>query len=139
MKFRIKTGKSKIQSTMPSAFKLPFFRISVSVREYLPKSFIYYKPRDVVSGDFPWFFNKGNDIYIAVVDCTGHGVPGALLSFVGYFLLNNIVDHDRKMTASEVCDLLHFGVRKTLKQDSEEAEARDGMDIAFCKINHIDK
>jgi PAS domain S-box-containing protein len=110
-----------------------------SIREYLPRSFVYYKPRDVVSGDFPWFFNKGNDIYIAVVDCTGHGVPGALLSFVGYFLLNNIVDRDRKFSASEVCDLLHFGVRKTLKQDSEEAEARDGMDIAFCKINHVDR
>jgi len=110
-----------------------------AVREYLPKSFIYYKPRDVVSGDFPWFFTRGNDIYIAVVDCTGHGVPGALLSFVGYFLLNNIVDHDRKMSAAEVCDLLHFGVRKTLKQESEEAEARDGMDIAFCKINYMDK
>jgi PAS domain S-box-containing protein len=110
-----------------------------NVREYLPKSFIYYKPRDVVSGDFPWFFSSGEDIYIAAVDCTGHGVPGALLSFVGYFLLNNIVDRDRKITASEVCDLLHFGVRKTLKQESEEAEARDGMDIAFCKINHRDK
>ncbi len=110
-----------------------------SIREYLPKSFVYYKPRDVVSGDFPWFFNKGNDIYIAVVDCTGHGVPGALLSFVGYFLLNNIVDRDRKFSAAEVCDLLHFGVRKTLKQDSEDAEARDGMDIAFCKINHVDR
>src|SRR5512133_1471435 len=110
-----------------------------SVREYLPKSFIYYKPRDVVSGDFPWFFQRGNDIYIAAVDCTGHGVPGALLSFVGYFLLNNIVDRDKKFTASEVCDLLHFGVRKTLKQDSEEAEARDGMDIAFCKVNYHEK
>jgi PAS domain S-box-containing protein len=110
-----------------------------AVREYLPKSFIYYKPRDVVSGDFPWFFKRGNDIYIAAVDCTGHGVPGALLSFVGYFLLNNIVDRDRKITAAEVCDLLHFGVRKTLKQESEEAEARDGMDIAFCKINYFDR
>ncbi len=110
-----------------------------AVREYLPKSFIYYKPRDVVSGDFPWFFNRGNDIYIAAVDCTGHGVPGALLSFVGYFLLNNIVDRDRNITAAEVCDLLHFGVRKTLKQESEEAEARDGMDIALCKINHIER
>jgi PAS domain S-box-containing protein len=110
-----------------------------SVREYLPKSFIYYKPRDVVSGDFPWFFQKGDEVFIAVVDCTGHGVPGALLSFVGYFLLNNIVDHDRSMTAADVCDLLHFGVRKTLKQDTEEAEARDGMDIAFCKINHKEK
>ena len=110
-----------------------------SVREYLPKSFIYYKPRDVVSGDFPWFFQRGNDIYIAAVDCTGHGVPGALLSFVGYFLLNNIVDHDRNMTAADVCDMLHFGVRRTLKQDTEEAEARDGMDIAFCKINYEHK
>jgi PAS domain S-box-containing protein len=110
-----------------------------SVREYLPKSFIYYKPRDVVSGDFPWFFNHGQDTYIAAVDCTGHGVPGALLSFVGYFLLNNIVDRDRRVSAAEVCDMLHFGVRKTLKQESEEAEARDGMDIAFCKINHLER
>ncbi len=110
-----------------------------TVREYLPKSFIYYKPRDVVSGDFPWFFHRGNDIFIAAVDCTGHGVPGALLSFVGYFILNNIVDHDRDMTAADVCDMLHDGVRKTLKQDTEEAEARDGMDIAFCKINYLEK
>lgn len=121
----------RIQSSI-----LPDIRL---VREYLPKSFIYYKPRDVVSGDFPWFFHRGNDIYIAAVDCTGHGVPGALLSFVGYFLLNNIVDHDRDMTAADVCDMLHDNVRKTLKQDTEEAEARDGMDIAFCKINYVDK
>ena len=109
------------------------------IRIYLPKSFIFYIPRDVVSGDFPWFFKRGDDIYIAVVDCTGHGVPGALLSFIGYFSLNGIVDHERKMTASEILDQLHFGVRKTLKQDMEDAEARDGMDIAFCKINHNDK
>jgi serine phosphatase RsbU (regulator of sigma subunit) len=55
------------------------------IRIYLPKSFIFYVPRDVVSGDFPWFFKRGDDIYIAAVDCTGHGVPGALLSFIGYF------------------------------------------------------
>ena len=109
------------------------------VRQYLPKSFIYYKPRDVVSGDFPWFFKKGDILYIAAIDCTGHGVPGALLSFVGYFLLNNIVDHDRKMTASEICDQLHYAVRKTLKQDKQDAEARDGMDIAFCQINLVEK
>jgi PAS domain S-box-containing protein len=121
----------RIQSSI-----LPDIRI---VRESLPKSFVYYKPRDVVSGDFPWFFRRGEEIYIAAVDCTGHGVPGALLSFVGYFLLNSIVDHERKLSASEICDMLHFGVRKTLKQEMEDAEARDGMDIAFCKINHNDK
>lgn len=55
------------------------------IRRYLPSSFIYYTPRDVVSGDFPWFFRKNDITYIAAVDCTGHGVPGALLSFIGYF------------------------------------------------------
>lgn len=109
------------------------------IREYLPKSFIFYRPRDVVSGDFPWFFQKGNVTYIAVVDCTGHGVPGALLSFIGYFLLNNIVDHDKEHTAASIIDDLHQRVRKTLKQDYMDAEARDGMDIAFCRIDTAKK
>ncbi|MCK4751662.1 MAG: PAS domain S-box protein, partial [Bacteroidales bacterium] len=91
------------------------------IQEYFPKCFIYYKPRDVISGDFPWFFPISEDlIYIAAVDCTGHGVPGALLSFVGYFLLNNIVDHGEEYTSGEICDKLHEGVRRTLKQESEE-------------------
>jgi len=105
------------------------------IRQHLPKSFVYYHPRDVVSGDFPWFFIKDDFIYIAVVDCTGHGVPGALLSFIGYFTLNNVVDHDSAYSAGKILDLLHYGVRKTLKQDRPDAEARDGMDIALCKID----
>lgn len=105
------------------------------IKRFLPKSFMLYKPRDVVSGDFPWFFTKGESIYIAAVDCTGHGVPGALLSFIGYFILNNIVDHDKEMSAGKILDELHAQVRKTLKQDSPDANARDGMDIALCKIN----
>ena len=105
------------------------------IQEFFPKCFIYYKPRDVISGDFPWFFPDGDLVYLAAVDCTGHGVPGALLSFVGYFLLNNIVDHQPGITAGQICDKLHAGVRKTLKQESENADARDGMDIAFCKID----
>jgi len=110
------------------------------IQEYLPKCFIYYKPRDVISGDFPWFFPKYEDlIYIAAVDCTGHGVPGALLSFIGYFLLNNIVGYDKEYTSGEICDRLHAGVRRTLKQESDEADARDGMDIAFCKINTVSR
>ncbi len=105
------------------------------IQEYLPKSFIFYKPRDVVSGDFPWFFKKEDILYISAVDCTGHGVPGALLSFIGYFQLNNIVDHDVNYTAGQILDKLHFGVRTTLKQDRIDADARDGMDIALCRID----
>ena len=106
-----------------------------TIRKSLPNSFVFYKPRDVVSGDFPWFFKKDGHIYFAAVDCTGHGVPGALLSFIGYFTLNNVVDHDKDYTAGEILDHLHQGVRVTLKQDRVDADARDGMDIALCKIN----
>ena len=105
------------------------------IQEFLPKSFIFYRPKDVVSGDFPWFFKKGDDLFIAVVDCTGHGVPGALLSFIGYFTLNNVVDHYDNIDAGVILDKLHEGVRTTLKQDRIDTEARDGMDVALCKIN----
>ena len=104
------------------------------LQQFFPRSFIFYRPKDVVSGDFPWFFKKDDVYYIAAVDCTGHGVPGALLSFIGYFLLNNIVNTDKNYTAAEILDKLHFGVRKNLKQDQEGANGRDGMDLALCKI-----
>ncbi len=109
------------------------------IKQFIPNSFIFYKPRDVVSGDFPWFFPHRDYLYIAAVDCTGHGVPGALLSFIGYFLLNSIVDHDRAHSAGEVLDMLHNGVRRTLRQDADDASARDGMDIALCRINYNKK
>ncbi|MBR2771858.1 MAG: PAS domain S-box protein, partial [Bacteroidales bacterium] len=105
------------------------------IQEFLPKSFIFYRPKDVVSGDFPWFFKKGDDLFIAAVDCTGHGVPGALLSFIGYFTLNNVVDHYDNIDAGVILDKLHEGVRTTLKQDRIDTDARDSMDIALCKIN----
>jgi PAS domain S-box-containing protein len=110
-----------------------------SISEHLPKSFVMYIPRDVVSGDLPWFLKNGDDIYIAAIDCTGHGVPGALLSFIAYFILNSIVTVEENIDAGTILDLLHNGVRKTLKQDTPDAEARDGMDIALCKINFIKK
>src|SRR5688572_7735833 len=104
------------------------------ISKALPDSFILYKPRDVVSGDFPWFVQMKDEIFIAAVDCTGHGVPGALLSLIGYFLLNDIV-RSRKITEpGKILDLLDEGVTTTLRQD-EDATTKDGMDIALCKIN----
>jgi PAS domain S-box-containing protein len=109
------------------------------IRKYLPESFIFFQPRDVVSGDFPWFYRNEEVIYIAAVDCTGHGVPGALLSFIGYFLLNNIVSKHTDYNASEILDELNFRVKQTLKQDMYGSDTRDGMDIALCKISLKDK
>lgn len=105
------------------------------IKEVFPDAFILYKPRDVVSGDFPWFLQKGDDLYIAAVDCTGHGVPGALISLIGYFLLNNIVGSHDELTPGEVLDQLDYGVTHTLRQDNSDSSTRDGMDIALCRIN----
>jgi PAS domain S-box-containing protein len=107
---------------------------TLRIQNYFPRSFIFYRPKDVVSGDFPWFFKKDDALYIAAVDCTGHGVPGALLSFIGYFLLNNIVNASSGLSAAEILDELHEMVRKTLRQDQQGANGRDGMDLALCKI-----
>lgn len=105
------------------------------LRKAFPKSFVYYLPKDVISGDFPWFFESEDAWYIAVVDCTGHGVPGALLSFIGFFLLNNISGLHPELNCGEICDELNAEVRKTLKQDKNLRSTRDGMDIALCKLS----
>ncbi|SFE29093.1 PAS domain S-box protein [Thermophagus xiamenensis] len=109
------------------------------LQEYFPRSFIFYRPKDVVSGDFPWFLKKDDVFFVAAVDCTGHGVPGALLSFIGYFLLNNIVSADPSLSSAQIMEQLHQEVRRTLKQDKEGSTGRDGMDIALCKINPQNK
>ena len=105
------------------------------IQRVLPESFIIYKPRDVVSGDFPWFMQVGDDIFFAAVDCTGHGVPGALISLIGYFLLNDIVRSRKISDPGQILDMLDEGVTQTLRQDQEDASTRDGMDIALCRIN----
>ncbi|MFN0048965.1 MAG: PAS domain S-box protein [Cytophagales bacterium] len=105
------------------------------VRQLFPDYFMHYRPRDVVSGDFPWFVENGDDVYIAAVDCTGHGVPGAMLSLIGYFLLNDIVKSQKISQPGQILDLLDSGVTRTLKQDMEGNEMKDGMDICLCKIN----
>lgn len=105
------------------------------IQQFLPESFILYKAKDVVSGDFPWFIIVDNIMYFAAVDCTGHGVPGALISLIGYFLLNDIVKGRKISDPGEILDQLDKGVTKTLRQDSDDSKTKDGMDIAMCKID----
>ena len=104
------------------------------IHRTLPDSFILYKPKDVVSGDFPWFAQVKNEIFMAAVDCTGHGVPGALLSLVGYFLLNDIVRSRKVTEPGRILDMLNEGVSMTLRPD-DDAGTKDGMDISLCRIN----
>lgn len=97
-----------------------------------PESFVLYKPRDIVSGDFYWFHEKGNKKVIAAVDCTGHGVPGAFMSMIGHNLLNQIVIENGITEPAEILNQLHKGVQAALKQGQVGVESKDGMDVSLC-------
>ncbi|MBX7127187.1 MAG: SpoIIE family protein phosphatase, partial [Cyclobacteriaceae bacterium] len=101
----------------------------------VPDSFVLYKPRDVVSGDFPWFAQVNGQLFVAAVDCTGHGVPGALLSVIGFFLLNDIVRSRQVSDPGQILDLLDEGVTRSLRQGRDEGASRDGMDLSICRID----
>lgn len=101
----------------------------------IPESFILFKPRDIVSGDFPWYKEHNGYLYLAAVDCTGHGVPGAMISLVGYFLLNNILRDDKSPTPAEVLNELNDLVTSTFKQNNENSKLKDGMDMVLCRID----
>ncbi|MBN2891901.1 MAG: SpoIIE family protein phosphatase [Bacteroidales bacterium] len=97
--------------------------------------FVFYKPRDIVSGDFFWLKKLEHYILLAVADCTGHGVPGAFMSMLGIAYLNEIVTRREITKASEVLEELRMQVKKSLKQTGDINEAKDGMDIAFLTID----
>jgi serine phosphatase RsbU (regulator of sigma subunit) len=133
----IKEKNTKITDSINYAFRLQnaILPSQKYIKQYFPDSFMLYMPRDIVSGDFPWFFKKEDNLYIAAIDCTGHGVPGAMLSLVGYFTMNQILNQPEVFSPGEILNQLHKGVQTTLRQDIDGASARDGMDVALCKIN----
>lgn len=108
------------------------------LNEAFPRSFVLYKPKDIVSGDFYWFAERDNRLYVATADCTGHGVPGAFMSILGTTLLNEIINDSTVSTPAQVLDALDKSVRHILglkHGDDGLSETRDGMDIAFCCID----
>ncbi|PCH65809.1 MAG: hypothetical protein COC01_09260 [Bacteroidetes bacterium] len=105
------------------------------VSKCIPDSFILFMPKDIVSGDFYFFAETDDDIVIAAVDCTGHGVPGSMMSMLGNEILNRTVIEQGITEPGKVLRKLHEGIRVTLKQDKKDVTAKDGMDIALCTIN----
>jgi len=111
-----------------------------------PDSFILYKPKDIVSGDFYWMSAQSKFTLVAACDCTGHGVPGAFMSMIGNSLLNEIVNVKKITQPAKVLNVLREEIIKALKQqkgfhlgdlteDEEKREVKDGMDAALCKID----
>jgi len=94
--------------------------------------FILFRPRDIVSGDFYWIAGEGGRVFFTAADCTGHGVPGAFMSMLGISSLNDIINSDTTLSASQVLGLLRERVKLSLKQTGREGEAADGIDMALC-------
>jgi serine phosphatase RsbU (regulator of sigma subunit) len=105
------------------------------IKELLPRSFVYYKPKDIVSGDFYWFERMEERVLFAAVDCTGHGVPGAFMSLVGYNGLNQAVKELGRSKPSEILHELNRIAYGALHKDREQALVRDGMDMALCSYD----
>ncbi len=103
------------------------------VKEALPNSFVLFKPKDIVSGDFYWIEEKKDKVYFAAVDCTGHGVPGAFMSIVGYNALNEALR--KNDDPGGILDDLNKGISKTLHNNSMNSKHKDGMDLALCSYN----
>lgn len=103
-------------------------------RKYFPDSFILHMPKDIVSGDFYWINEVNNRVFFAAVDCTGHGVPGAFMSIIGFELLRRITEIDKKRQPADILNNLSRGF-ETIFRDVENITLRDGMDMAFCAVD----
>lgn len=105
------------------------------IKAILPQSFVYYEPLDMVSGDFYWFGEVNGKVIVAAVDCTGHGVPGAFMSLIGNTLMNQIINEKKISSPSEILNLLHQGIIKSLNQEDDDETSQDGMDMSLCAID----
>lgn len=105
------------------------------VSMHLPEHFILFLPKDIVSGDFYWATEKNEYWYIAAVDCTGHGVPGAFMSMLGMSFLNDIVSEPNPFTPAEILNQLRVKVINELRQTGESGGNKDGMDISLVRID----
>jgi tetratricopeptide (TPR) repeat protein len=125
------TSSLQYASTIQNALLTPKEIFSKVFSEY----FIINKPKDIVSGDFYWFHKVGNMIFIAVADCTGHGVPGAFMSILGISLLNEIVSKMDNPEPDEILEELRIEIIRALRQKGAKDDAKDGIEISLCKID----
>jgi serine phosphatase RsbU (regulator of sigma subunit) len=108
---------------------LPSFNM---IDRHLKNYFVFYLPKDIVSGDFYWMHEADGLFMVSAVDCTGHGVPGAFMSIVGYNQLNFAVNVKKARTAANILDELNKGVVTTLNENKSDSSIKDGMDMALC-------
>ena len=107
-------------------------------KNYLPDSFIFFRPKDIVSGDFYWVTQLDDKLIYIIADCTGHGVPGGFMSMLGVSLLNEIILSNRVSNPAEILEMMREKVIAALKQKGNYGEQKDGMDMAVISLD-LDK
>jgi serine phosphatase RsbU (regulator of sigma subunit) len=109
-----------------------------SFKNLLPDSFVLFIPKDIVSGDFYWINQHGNKVYVAAVDCTGHGVPGAFMSIIGFELFRKITTSEQGSNPAMILDTLNENFTEIFS-DGEHVYLNDGMDLSLCIIDRKEK
>jgi serine phosphatase RsbU (regulator of sigma subunit) len=105
------------------------------LNEYFRDNFVFYQPKDIISGDFYWATRKNDQLFIAAADCTGHGVPGALMSMIGISFLRQIINEMNITEPAQVLNKLHEMVVNALNEDVTVRDSKDGMDIAILRVD----
>ncbi len=136
-KDEIESSHNKITDSIRYARRIQtaLFPLSDYIQEHISDHFVLYEPLEIVSGDFYWFEKVHNHILLAVADCTGHGVPGAMMSMLGISYLNEMARQPHITEPNQVLEGLRRKVKRSLHQTGDVRESRDGMDIAFVDIN----
>jgi serine phosphatase RsbU (regulator of sigma subunit) len=136
----IQEQKEEITSSIEYASRIQLAMLPMEeiYKNNFSDHFIFFKPRDIVSGDFYWIGENARSLFFTVADCTGHGVPGAFMSMLGISTLNEIITNKSDLDACTILNLLRNKIKSSLHQTGKEGEAADGMDIAFC-ILHKDR
>lgn len=126
LKNRDITASINYASFIQKAMLPPQELMKSSLKDY----FVFYKPRDIVSGDFYWFSEKGDKLILIAADCTGHGVPGGFMSIIGCNSLNEIINKEKNYIPSSILKELDKRIKRVLNQDV--TQNNDGLDIAVC-------
>lgn len=121
----------QIQETMLPSAKM--------FEQTLPSSFVFYQPKEKVSGDFFWIKKEGKEVFLALSDCSGHGIPGALMSMIGLSKLTSIHSHHPNYAPHEILDKMDQEISESLSVKSYHTDTTDSMEVGVCKINPVDK
>jgi serine phosphatase RsbU (regulator of sigma subunit) len=137
----INVQRQKIVSSINYAKKIQQSSLprEAEFKKIFRDSFVYFKPKDIISGDFFSYQEIDGKVYIAAIDCTGHGVPGALMSLIANAKLNKVVNEMGYRDPGEILCAMHYEIQMALRQDSDSESAQDGVEMNLCAIDQNKK